>query len=164
MNFPKTAYVLLWFPKPSETFVFSEVKSLFDLGLPLSVYSLYGRVNKNLSPEMMSYQGRVYRLGFARIFILPIFIIYWLLRSPVTTIKILLYTVFRKWKGIEKTAENAWACMCAFYLAYRFKTEGIQHIHAPWACGCATAAWLASRLTNIPFTFTLPTIQLFNGP
>lgn len=87
--------------------------------------------------------------------ILPVFVFYWLLRSPLNTTKLIARILFRRWRGVEKTAENAWACFCAFYLAYRFEKDEIKHIHAPWACGCATAAWLASRLTNIPFSFTM---------
>ena len=150
-----TAYILLWFPKPSETFVFSEVKNLLGLGLPISVYTLYGRLEKNLSSDMQAYEGSIFRLGWRSFFFLPLFVIYWFLRSPGKTTKLIARIVFRRWKGVEKTAENAWACFCSFYLAYRFEKDQIQHIHAPWACGCATAAWLASQLTNIPFSFTM---------
>ena len=152
---PKTVYILLWFPKPSETFVFSEVRNLLELGLLVSVYTLYGRLTKNLSADMQSYPGKVSRLGICWVSVLPIFVCYWFLRAPVKTAKLIARILFREWKGVEKTAENAWACLCAFYLAYRFEKDQVEHIHAPWACGCATAAWLASRLTNIPFSFTM---------
>ncbi|AGF78532.1 glycosyltransferase [Desulfocapsa sulfexigens DSM 10523] len=152
---PNTAYILLWFPKPSETFVFSEVENLLKLGLPVSVYTLYGRLEKDLSSDMQSYQGKILRLGVWWGIALPIFIFYWFLRSPVKTTMLIVRIVLRRWKGVEKTAENVWACFCAFYLAYRFEKDQIKHIHAPWACGCATAAWLASRLTGIPFSFAM---------
>jgi glycosyltransferase involved in cell wall biosynthesis len=32
--------------------------------------------------------------------------------------------------------------------------DGIDHLHAPWANGPATAAWVASRLSGIPFSFS----------
>ena len=87
--------------------------------------------------------------------LLPVFVFYWLLKTPSKTVRLIATTLFRNWKGIEKTAENGWACLCAFYLAYLFKKDQIKHIHAPWACGCATAAWFASTLTDIPFSFTI---------
>ena len=154
-SFVRTAYILLWFPKPSETFVFREVKNLFEAGLPLSVYTLYGKLNKDLSVEMQSYEGELFHLGVRWVVLLPFFILYWLGRAPRKTVSILATILFRKWRGLEKTAENGWACLCAFYLAYRFEQDQIAHIHAPWACGCATAAWVASRLTEIPFSFTM---------
>lgn len=67
----------------------------------------------------------------------------------------LLRTVpFRRWRGVEKSAENLWGALCGITLARRFEEKGIEHIHAPWASGPATAAWVASRLTGIPFSFT----------
>jgi glycosyltransferase involved in cell wall biosynthesis len=49
--------------------------------------------------------------------------------------------------------ENIWSFFCGFTLARRFEEEGVEHIHAPWANGPATAAWVASRLSGIPFSF-----------
>ena len=104
---------------------------------------------------MSDYQGSVRRLGITHTLLIPFFFLYWLFKAPVVTTRLVGFTLFRKWKGVEKTAENCWACLCAFYLAYRFERDGIEHIHAPWACGCATAAWFSSRLTTIPFSFTI---------
>jgi len=39
-------------------------------------------------------------------------------------------------------------------LAKRFKSLGVRHIHAAWANGPATAAWIVSMLTGIPFSFS----------
>jgi glycosyltransferase involved in cell wall biosynthesis len=55
---------------------------------------------------------------------------------------------------VEVGGESVWAFLCGFSLARRFQREGVRHIHAPWANGPATAAWVASRLTGIPFSFT----------
>jgi glycosyltransferase involved in cell wall biosynthesis len=63
-------------------------------------------------------------------------------------------TLLNPWRGSEKTIENFWAAFCAFHLAQCFLEEDIHHIHAPWACGPATAAWVASLLTKIPFSFS----------
>ncbi len=46
-----------------------------------------------------------------------------------------------------------WATLAGVHLAGRFQAEGITHIHAPWANGPATAAWVASGLSGIPFSF-----------
>ena len=55
MKRPSTAYILLWFPKPSETFIFNEVQHLLELGLPVSVYTLYGKLDRNLSTDMKDF-------------------------------------------------------------------------------------------------------------
>ena len=38
----RVAYILLWFPEPSQTFVLDEVNTLVRLGLNIKVYTLYG--------------------------------------------------------------------------------------------------------------------------
>ena len=150
----RTAYILLWFPKPSETFVFREVANLRRLGLPIMVFTNYGPLTRDLSPEMRQYPGFVERLGLRRLGAFLPDIQYWRRRNPRAfkeTVRA-LYTT--PWRGLEKTGENFWAFLCAFTLARRFEEERIELIHAPWANGPATTAWLASKLTGIPFGFT----------
>lgn len=154
MSLPRTAYILLWFPKPSETFVFREVVNLRKMGLQLKVFTLYGELTKDLSPEMRAASDEVERLGlsFLRRPLKPL--AYWLRRDRRKALELLRTVPFRRWSGLEKAGENLWAFACGFRLARRFQEEGIEHIHAPWASGPATAAWVASRLTGIPFSFT----------
>lgn len=154
MFLARTAYILLWFPKPSETFIFREVVNLWNMGLPLKVFTLYGELQGNLSPEMRASTVPVERLGIPSAGLLFSGIRYWLKRSRKLTMRLFQEVPFRRWNGIEKGGESLWAFMCAFHLARLFEAEAIEHIHAPWACGPATAAWSASRLTGIPFSFT----------
>ncbi|MCC2111994.1 MAG: glycosyltransferase family 4 protein [Hyphomicrobiales bacterium] len=150
----RTAYILLWFPKPTETFIFREVINLRRFGLPLQVFSLYGPWRRDLSVEMAEVADDVERLGVRALPQLLASFLYWLFRKPAAVGRLLRDAVFRRWRGVEKTAENLWAFVAGFHLARRFEAEGIEHIHAPWAGGPATAAWVAARLTGRPFTFT----------
>lgn len=154
MEPPRTAYILLWYPKPSETFVFSETVNLKRLGLPLQVFTLYGRIGSGLSDEMKQASSDVERLGIPFLPHAPFEILYWLRRDRTAAVAVLRTFFTRRWKGIEKSAESFWALLCGFKLARRFLEDGIEHIHAPWASGPATAAWAASRLTGIPYSFT----------
>jgi glycosyltransferase involved in cell wall biosynthesis len=154
LSLPKMAYILLWFPKPSETFIFREVVNLWKMGLHIKVFTLYGELRKQLSPEMWSVSNQVERLGIPYLKHVPRDLIYWWKRDP-TTVSWLLRTVpVRRWRSLEVGGENIWSFFCGFSLARRFEEEGIDHIHAPWANGPATAAWVASKLTGIPFSFT----------
>lgn len=58
-------------------------------------------------------------------------------------------------------AENFWAFLCGFQLARRCIEEGIRHIHAPWASGPATAAWVASAFSSIPFSFAAHATDIY---
>ena len=60
---PVVAYVLLWFPLSSETFIFREVVQLRQRGLPVYAYSMYGENLKGCSEEMHAFDGPVRRMG-----------------------------------------------------------------------------------------------------
>ncbi|MEW6350106.1 MAG: glycosyltransferase family 4 protein [Thermodesulfobacteriota bacterium] len=161
MNIPKTAYVLLWFPKPSETFIFREVTDLWDMGAPMSVFTLYGELRRSLSPDMAALSKRITRLGIPFLHRLPADIRYWWKHNR-TAVKWLFKTIpVRRWRSFEVGGENLWAFLCGFTLARQFREQSIRHIHAPWANGPATAAWVASKLTGIPFSFTGRAVDIY---
>ncbi|MEW6657934.1 MAG: glycosyltransferase family 4 protein [Thermodesulfobacteriota bacterium] len=150
---PRIAYVLLWFPKPSETFIFREVVNLQKMGLPVKVFTLYGPLTRDLSPEMQAAPPPE-RLGLPFLASAWQDALYWWRRQR-QACKSLAKTVWpRHWRHLEREGESLWGVLCGARLARRFEEEKITHIHAPWACGPATAAWVASHLTGIPFSFT----------
>jgi glycosyltransferase involved in cell wall biosynthesis len=148
------AYILLWFPEPSETFIFREVVNLWKMGLPLKVYTLYGNSTRWFSSEMHAASGGVERLGLANLKNILADLRYWYKRDRPMTRSLLRTIPFRRWSCLEQAGENIWSFLCGFRLARFFERTGIEHIHSPWANGTATAAWVASRLTGIPFSFT----------
>lgn len=152
MTLPQTAYVSLWFPKPSETFIFREVATMHKLGLPVRAFNLYAPLKHGLSPEMAAFPPAE-SLGTV-----STHKVLGALASNFSTATERTWTMmkngpFNKWRHLEGLGENLWAFCCGLHLARRFKEEGIEHIHAPWANGPATAAWVASKLTSIPFSF-----------
>jgi glycosyltransferase involved in cell wall biosynthesis len=153
MTGPATAYVLLWFPKPSETFVFREAAGLAELGLDLRVHTLYGQWRDHLSPEMAGCDLAVERLGTAHLRSGPRDLVYWKRRRPEALRTVRRALPLLRWGTTERTLENLWAMWCGFTLARRFQEAGVEHIHSPWAGGPATAALVASLLTGIPFSF-----------
>jgi glycosyltransferase involved in cell wall biosynthesis len=152
--FPKIAYVLLWFPLSSETFIFREVKSLLSLEVPIQVYTMYGESLKGCSDEMQAFSGLVRHYGmFATAGALAAFFRA-LRREPRKVAGLLREGFFRKMRDLESLGENLWCFMAGFLLAEHCVGEDIGLIHSAWANGPATAAWVASRLTGIPFAFT----------
>jgi glycosyltransferase involved in cell wall biosynthesis len=153
-TFPKIAYVLLWFPLSSETFIFREVKSLSALEVPIQVYTMYGKSHKGCSDEMQAFSGPVRHYGvFAVAAVLAAFFRA-LRHEPRKVAGLLREGFFRKMRDLESLGENLWCFMAGFLLAEQCLGEGISLIHSAWANGPATAAWVASRLTGIPFAFT----------
>ncbi len=153
-SLPRIAYVLLWFPKPSETFIFREIVHLWAKGVPIKVFTLYGRLTRSLSPEMSAVNDRAERMGLRALVRMCRAVHYWWKRNPTATAWLFGTVPLRRWRNFEVGGENLWAFFAGFHLAGRCEDEGIQLIHAPWANGPATAAWVASKLTGIPFSFS----------
>ncbi len=152
-HWPKVAYVLVWFPKASETFVFREVCELRKLGMAVEVVTLYGPLNKDLDAAMTDYAGPVTRLGLKKAPEMLRDLLWWLRRRPRTSLRCLA-SMFRRWRSWETAGEALISIFCGFSFARMFLARGIEHIHADWANGPATAAWTASRLSGLPFSFT----------
>lgn len=152
MNLPRTAYITLWFPKPSETFIFREATTLKAMGLPLQVFSLYAPLKRDLSPEMQAF-SETRALGMLNTPGLLAMLLTQLATAPRSILSMFQDMPFNRWRSLEGLGENLWALCCGLYLAKTFREQRIEHIHAPWACGPATAAWAASQCTGIPFSF-----------
>lgn len=153
-GFPIIAYVLLWFPLSSETFIFREIVQLRALGLPIRVYTMYGTALKGCSREMHAYDGPVERMGLGAFFRIWGAFFRALKQRPALVWGLLCEGLFRRMRDLESLGENIWCFMAGFLLAEDCLRDKVALLHSSWANGPATAAWVASRLTGIPFAFT----------
>ena len=151
---PRVAYVLLWFPRASETFVFGEVGALRELGLPIHVYTMYGASMRGCSEHMRAYNGPVTRCGLRALGRVLLAFFKELARRPAHTFALMRRCLLRRMRDLETLGENTWCFFAGFTLAAWAKRDGIDLLHAPWANGPCTAVWVASQLTGIPFAFT----------
>jgi glycosyltransferase involved in cell wall biosynthesis len=150
----RVAYLLLWFPEPSQTFVLEEVNTLVRLGLEVRVYTLYGPRRPARTAGMARVLAPVRHLGVPAAGKL--------LRDLARLGRdwgpgagqFLRQVLLRRWRSLETAGEALWAAAAGVHLAKEFQIAGIGHIHAPWADGPATAAWVASHLSGIPFSFS----------
>ncbi len=154
-SFPRTLYVSHWFPLSSETFVFYEVDALYKRNLPVSVISLYGKKEKNLAPHICKNSIPIEHFGILNTFRIIKSVWQRYRKEPQKTKNILSTLLWRRWRDAEMHLENAWAAFSGFYLAERCKELGIEHIHAAWGNGPATAAFVVNALDGIPFSFTV---------
>lgn len=150
----RIAYILLWFPLSSETFIFREIKDLQNLGMSIFVYTMYGKNLKGCSEKMRAWSGPIFRMGVKA---LPAIIAAFsraLYQRPALVWSLLKQGFFRRMRNMEAQLENSWCFFAAFLLAEKCLRDKISLIHSSWANGPATAAWIASRITGIPFAFT----------
>lgn len=150
---PKVAYILLWFPEPTQTFILDEVNTMARLGLDVEVFTLYGPRDPARLEGLARPEAPITHLGTAAL---------GALLRELSRLRqgwgpeagpFLRQVLLRRWRSLETAGEACWAALAAPYLARRFLEAGISHIHAPWANGPATAAWVASHLSGIPFSF-----------
>jgi colanic acid/amylovoran biosynthesis glycosyltransferase len=151
----RVAYILLWFPEPSQTFVLNEVNTLGRLGLDLKVYTLYGpRPADGRVSHLAPVTAPVQRLGLAAAGPLLQDLLHLRRHFGPQAVSFLAWVLLRRWRSLETGGEAVWAALAGVHLARRLAADQITHIHAPWADGPATAAWVASHLSGIPFSFS----------
>ena len=153
-DLPLIAYVLLWFPLSSETFIFREVVQLMARGLPIRAYTMYGKSLSGCSEEMRNFPGPVDRFGVGGTLRILKAFLRALSGNPLKVLSLMRKGFFHRMRNMESLGENVWCFMAGFLLAELCERDGVKLIHSPWANGPATAAWVASRLTGIPFAFT----------
>ncbi|MGQ9687978.1 MAG: glycosyltransferase family 4 protein [Desulfobaccales bacterium] len=153
MPSPRIAYILLWFPEPTQTFILDEVNTLTDLGADITVFTLYGPRPRARLAGMAPVKAPVVHLGLAASGQLLQSLARLKRSWGPESLKVLRRVLARRWRSFETGGEAVWAALGGVWLAGRFREEGIGHIHAPWANGPATAAWVASALSGIPFSF-----------
>lgn len=155
----RVACIALWFPKPTETFVLREMQALEAIGLQLEFSALYGPLRRGLSQDMRRHSDRVRRFGLRALpALLPV-----LVRGLLNTRHRALFVAMIRRRGHswERWAENLWAYACGLALAPELQRRGVRHIHATWANGPATAAYVASMVSAIPFSFSARARDLY---
>lgn len=151
---PRVAYVLLWFPLSSETFIFREIEELRNQGVDVYVYTMYGKALKGCSHAMRSFAGPIRRMGSRALFAILAAFFRNMRKNPRSTWGLMRQCLFRRMRNIESQGENTWCFLAGFLLSELILRDEIELVHSAWANGPATAAWVASRLTGIPFAFT----------
>jgi len=151
---PRVGYVMLWFPRASETFVFREVCALRALGLPIHVYTMYGSSMRGCTAAMRVYDGPLMRFGLGALGRIVLAFCKALFHRPGDTFALMRRCLLRRMRDWETLGENIWCFFMGFALAAVARRDGIELLHSPWANGPCTAVWVASQLTGMPFAFT----------
>ncbi|MEB3298747.1 MAG: glycosyltransferase family 4 protein [Candidatus Sericytochromatia bacterium] len=136
---------------PQEAFVVREFAALQEAGAHLQILPL--------RPSGPLYHGRASQLAPVTE-ALPLLhpqallsALYWLLQRPLcvaSTLGILLAQSRTPLIAMKNLAVLPKAC----WIATRAQRAGSTHLHAQWAGTTTTAAWIASRLTDLPYSFT----------
>lgn len=147
---PHVAIVLLWYPLFTQPFIFREVENLGAI-MPLEVYTLYDKNLRHCSKEMIAASARSKTYGARSLPGVCWEMLKQIVKQPALMGRLFRRSLLRRWTSLETFGENLWGFWLGPSLARRFREDGIDFIYAPWPRGAATAAWVASSLSGIPF-------------
>jgi len=170
MSKRKIAYVLKGFPRLSETFIANEVRLLDKMGLTLGLFSIKQgdelAADGNLPgvhylPAVTSLSSTTLRAWLAENF--PPFAAsqkFWLSRRPHRYLSTLLFALrcslrYRSGEGSRIKKSFIKNFLLAAHIAEEIEADrNYAHIHAHFCHDATTVAWMVSRLTRLPFSFT----------
>lgn len=157
---PRTAIVTSRFPLVSETFILGEALELERAGVPVELFPLLreraevvhrGARELDRRAHHVSYSSR--ELWAAQW--------WWLRRRPRTYMEVWARAVGGNARSPGFLARALFVIPKAAAFARRMLRARVGHIHAHYATHPALAAWAASRLSGIPYSFTVHAHDLY---
>lgn len=157
----KIAVVVSEFPKVTETFVLRNVKHYLDQGHEVTVFHLKPyrkgeKVHAFAEPVIAcaEYEPFVSGAGLAA-----------MTKALFTRPGRLLGTIFRIKRAFWREPVRMLTCLAlvpkSLAFGERCRRRGVRHIHAEFAGYPATSAWIAGRMTGIPFSFSCHAHDIF---
>lgn len=147
------AYVTGNFPQPTGIAAVQDVLKLYDAGLLARVYSTKGAALLSFDADPFGLPLAVRHMGLGSA---PKAVLSFMRHLRGTSS--ILWAMWHKlplqsWYSLPKLLARLWHFSCGSLLAGWTIADNIEHLHADNAGGPATVAWVASRLTGIPFSF-----------
>lgn len=145
---------------PGEEFVWPEIATLAARGVVVVVFPMRPGIRRKEwfdVPEAVS----VCRVPLASVQE-ALAIVGTCLLDPVRTLRA-LWAVVHDSKRVKHKLKNLMAFGRGLTLASVCRSKGVSHIHAHWGSTTATAAFVASTITGIPWSFTLHRWDIYDA-
>lgn len=149
-------YVLKKFPVLSETFILNEILALEARGVPVHIFSLERPNDPRFHDDLpklkasVSYVPDLQDLDNLR-------------KHNQRAIRSFGRRYFREvaWALGHGRPSLAWRVMQTAYVANEVKKRRLTHLHAHFATRPTSIAFLASRLTSVPYSFTAHAMDIY---
>ena len=152
----KVAFLYATFPRPTETFVRRELRTLAKFEFFPDLYSIWKGDNSWENRKIEKFQ--VYKLA-----LLFVWIPYWFVLKPRECRDVLSYLWSNPCHSFQNWCETFLGLGFALTEARNFKKNGYQLIHAVWATMPATAAFTISKLQSIEFSMGAHAYDVFRN-
>jgi len=162
----RIAYIFGGFPYYSQTFNLEEIKGLLERGLDLLVFSVirprgYQSVISHSSYRVL--EDAILYGPSLRSFALWRSQVHYLVRKPLLYIWLYFYIALGHGRRLQTMLKTLAFMPTAFYFARLMEEKGITRIHAGMSRYAATYAMVISRITGLPFSFTMHGPKSFLG-
>lgn len=148
---PRLAVIFSRFPVWNQTFAVGDFIELDRAGFQIEIFTLQGQEGSFQQPETKVFRNRVHRA-----FLFSPVLLWENLKAwcKPGTWRLFFQIIAGTRTQSRELLKTCFLFSQAIYFARLIKRKRIQHIHAAWASYPATAAWIASELTGIPFSFS----------
>ncbi len=155
----RIAYVVSLFPKLSETFILREIVELRRRGHEITIVSLKRRREAVAHAEAEALRPATFypRYGTAAAAAAA----YWAARRPLRLLRVVATVALSHASRPTLLPKGLGLLPAALEAAVEVRRRGVQHLHAHWATSPATATWIMSRLTGVPYSVTGHAHDLF---
>ena len=166
MTLPRLAYLTGEYPRASDTFIQREVAALRALGHEVMTCSIRRTGAEHLvGPEQRAEHSRTFNVLQAAKNPLRLILAHLrLLRRPDRYVASIWLAIRTAPPGIRASLYQLLYFLEAGVLATTLNREGVDHLHNHIAKASCTVAMLASRLSGIPFSFTIHGPDIFFEP
>lgn len=149
----RLAYLMSRFPKATETFILYEILELERLGHRVEIFPLVLERESIVQPGAAALVDRAHDL---RPWSRPVLAaqLHWLRRRPATYLGSWLGAIRGTIRSPRFLLRALVAVPIGAAIARRVVDLDLDHIHAHWATHPTLAAWVASRLSGRPYSFT----------
>ncbi len=154
------AYIMSRFPKISETFILYEILEMERLGTRVEVYPLVRERDAIRHPEA---EAIVARAHYPRLLSAGAVAdqLHWLRRRPLRYLSTWAGAIAGNLGSPRFLARALVVVPEAASFARSMQRLGVDHIHAHYATHPALGAWVASRLLDLPYSFTVHAHDLY---
>lgn len=149
----RIAYLMSRFPKISETFILYEILALEELGFEVEIFPLVREREQVQHREAARLAARAHDIRLVSRDVVRAQV-HWLRRRPRRYLAAWAAALRGNVMSPRFLVRALAVVSLAATFAHRMEKSGVQHIHAHWATHPALAAYIASRLTGIPYSFT----------
>ena len=149
----RVAYITSRFPKLSETFVLYEILAIEELGIDVDVFALVRESEPVHHREADRLAAQAFSVRPASLAVLSAQW-YWLRHRPRAYLTAWWDAIRGNVRSPRFLVRALAVVPLAATFARRMSASEVEHIHAHWATHPTLAAYVASRLTGIPYSFT----------